>query len=163
MNVNIYNQFYNLLIFIITGIVLGILFDIFRIIRKSFKTPDFITYIEDIIFWIVAGSILLFSIFQFNNGEIRNYVIIGLILGSSIYLLTISKYFIKINVKLLNLIKSIIEFPIQLIYQFLDKILLNPINKLFHKMLKKAKNFSSKNKENEKKDKLIDNYKKIEQ
>ena len=44
------NQAFTFIIFILNGFIIGILFDIFRILRKSFKTPDSITYIEDIIF-----------------------------------------------------------------------------------------------------------------
>ena len=38
--------------FFIIGIIIGILFDIFRVIRKSFKTPDTLTFIEDLLFLI---------------------------------------------------------------------------------------------------------------
>ena len=44
------NQAYAFLIFILNGLIVGILFDVFRILRKAFKTSDFITYIQDIIF-----------------------------------------------------------------------------------------------------------------
>lgn len=127
MNVNIYNQFYNVLIFIITGIVIGILFDSFRILRRSFKTPDIITFIEDIIFWILVGVILLFSIFNFNNGEIRSYIFVGLGIGIITYILTISKYFIKISVKILVTIKNIIYFPFKQIFKFCQKFIFHPI------------------------------------
>jgi len=66
-------------IFILTGILIGIIFDIFRVLRKSFKTSDLITYIEDIIFWLLSGSLLFFTIYKFNNGEVRNYVLLGII------------------------------------------------------------------------------------
>ena len=42
------NQAYLFLIYCLCGIIIGIFFDIFRILRKSFKTNDFVTYIEDI-------------------------------------------------------------------------------------------------------------------
>jgi len=61
------NQAYTFIIFIINGIINGILFDCFRIARKSFKTSDVITYVEDILFWIIAGIITLYFIFVFNN------------------------------------------------------------------------------------------------
>ncbi len=41
-------------IFIINGLIIGLLFDFFRILRKSFNTKDLITYIQDIIFWIIS-------------------------------------------------------------------------------------------------------------
>ena len=79
------NQAYIFLIFILDGLLIGIIFDIFRIIRKTFKTSDTLTYIQDIIFWIISGILLLFSIFKFNNGEIRAYIFIGIAFGVFIY------------------------------------------------------------------------------
>ena len=110
-----------MLLFILTGIVIGVLFDIFRIIRRSFKTPDFLTYIEDILFWLMAGIILLFTIFTFNNGEIRLYIFVSLLFGLTIYLLTLSKFFIKINVKIIGIIKKIQQKINELQEQF-DKL-----------------------------------------
>lgn len=115
-------QLYSLVIFTISGIAIGIFFDIFRILRKSFKTPDIITYIEDILFWIISGIFFLFVLFKFNNGQIRNYVIIGLLLGIIIYTFTISKYFIKVSVNIINVIKKILFYPIKLIWGVLKKV-----------------------------------------
>ncbi|MBO5478942.1 MAG: spore cortex biosynthesis protein YabQ [Clostridia bacterium] len=61
------NQAYTFLVFIINGIIIGFLFDCFRILRKSFKTSDIITYIEDILFWIITGIVTLYFIFFYNN------------------------------------------------------------------------------------------------
>lgn len=134
MNINVYYQLFNLLAFTITGIAIGVLFDIFRIIRKSFKTPDFITYIEDIIFWILTGAILLFTIFTFNNGEIRIYVFVGLILGLCIYILTLSKYFIKISVRILMIMKKILYTPIRIVMSLISKFILKPLSTFSQKI-----------------------------
>ena len=134
MNINVYYQLINLIIFAMTGIVIGVLFDIFRVIRKSFKTPDFVTYIEDIIFWILAGIILLFTIFTFNNGEIRVYIFIGLILGLCLYILTLSKHFIKINVTMLQFVKKILYTPILAVLKFITKFIINPTTYLIEKL-----------------------------
>ena len=133
---NIYNELLNLIIFIFTGIIIGILFDIFRIIRRSFKTPDILTYIEDVIFWLLTGVILLFTIFKFNNGEIRIYLFIGLIIGLTIYLLTISRYFIKICVKILLVLKKIFYYPINLIVKYI----IRPFSSVFSKITKTISN-----------------------
>lgn len=117
------NQAYLFFIFILNGIVIGILFDFFRILRKSMKTKDFVTYIEDILFCIITGIIIIYSIFYFNSGEFRIYIFIGLLIGCSIYLLTISQYVVKINVyiltKFIEICKkvfNIIFLPIRFIY-----------------------------------------------
>lgn len=129
MENGILTQLYSMLVFIISGIFIGIFFDIFRILRKSFHTPDIITYIEDVLFWLITGLFLIFVIFNFTNGEIRIYNIIGLILGSLLYMILISKIFIKINVKIVLFIKKIVIsitkiliIPIQFLAKILQKI-----------------------------------------
>ena len=122
------NQAYLFAIFIIIGVIICLLFDFFRILRRVFKTADFITYIEDIIFWILTGFIVLYSVFTFNNGEIRIFMFLGIMLGVIAYMLFLSKYIIKINVKIFNFVKLIIKTPIMFIYKILKKYLFNPIN-----------------------------------
>ena len=92
------NQTYLFIVFTIVGIIIGVLFDIFRILRKSFKTKDIVTYMEDILFWILTGIIILFSMYKFSNGELRFFMIIGIIMGTLMYMITFSRYVIKISV-----------------------------------------------------------------
>ena len=61
-------QVYNFFIFIILGMIVAFIFDVFRILRKTFKTNNIITYLEDILFWIISGFLIMLSIFTFNNG-----------------------------------------------------------------------------------------------
>lgn len=129
------NQAYLFMMFVINGILIGFLFDVFRILRKSFKTKDIITYIEDISFWILAGVLTLYFIFYYNNGEIRFYIFLGIILGILIYILTISKYIIKFSVTIINFVKDIINkviqivfYPLKLIINFIRKLLFRPIS-----------------------------------
>lgn len=129
------NQAYLFLIFSINGILIGILFDIFRILRRSFKTKDIVTYIEDIIFWILTGLLILYSIFTFSNGELRLYMFIGIFIGCILYMLLLSKYFININVKIVLFIKKVLTkillvliIPFKIIFKFLRKILFKPIH-----------------------------------
>ncbi len=125
------NQAYLFALFIVNGILIGILFDIFRILRKTFKTSDFITYIEDIIYWIITGFLTLFFIFRYNNGEIRLYIFVGIILGGLMYMLTLSKYIVKFSVIITTAIKNIIiKITSILLYPFkiIKKILFRPIS-----------------------------------
>lgn len=138
------NQAYLFVIFVINGILIGLLFDIFRILRKTFKTTDFITYIQDIAFWIMAGSITLAFIFYYNNGEIRFYVFLGIILGVLTYILTISKYVIDISVKIINCIKNIITtiikiilLPLKAIWKTINRFLFRPFFFIFINIRKK--------------------------
>ena len=129
------NQANLFLIFTINGILIGLLFDIFRVLRKSFKTPDIITYIEDFFFWLITGFILLYSIFTFSNGEVRFYMFIAIFLGCLIYMIVFSKAVIHINVsiikfviKILNIIIKIFAIPVNALINILQKISLKPIH-----------------------------------
>ncbi len=153
------NQLFCLLIFILTGLVIGILFDIFRILRKSFKTTDFITYLEDIIFWILTGCIMLFSIFIFNNGEIRSYVFIGIAIGIILYMLVISRFFIRISVNIIKFIKKILSYPIKLIKNVVTKIILKPTLKILkniHDLTKNKPKHINKHKKMDKKEGILE-------
>lgn len=129
------NQANLFLVFTINGILIGLLFDIFRILRKSFRTSDIITYCEDLLFWILTGFLLLYSIFTFSNGEVRFYMFLAVFCGCLIYMLLFSKYFIGINVKIIEIIKkivitvfSVIILPIKIVIKFFKKIFFKPIN-----------------------------------
>ena len=131
------NQAHLFLIFVINGILIGLLFDMFRISRKVIKTSNFITYIEDILFWILTGIIILYSIFVFNNGQLRFYMFLGIILGAICYLLFISSYVIRINVKIIN----IIFMPIKFIINLFRRIFMRPVTFLFINTRKIFTNF----------------------
>ena len=100
------NQLHLFIFFLIDGIIIGIIFDIFRILRKTFKHKDFVIYLQDILFWILTGILLLYTTFIFNDSEIRLYMILSSFLGFIIYLFTISKFFINISVKIILFIKN---------------------------------------------------------
>lgn len=102
------NQLTQFFLYVASGMAISIFFDIFRVLRKSIKTSNIITYIEDTIFWIIVGLFLIWEIFTISYGELRWYIFIGIILGISLYLVTISKLFIKVNVKVLDILKKIL-------------------------------------------------------
>ena len=132
------NQAFAFIVFILNGFIIGILFDVFRILRKSFKTPDFITCFEDIAFWIISGFILLYSIFKFNNGELRFFIFLGIFIGISIYLLIFSKLFIKVSIFIIEIIKklvhTIIIVPAKFIIKTFKIIIINPILHIIKKV-----------------------------
>ena len=139
------NQSFLFFIFIFNGVVIGIVFDIFRILRKSFKTSNIITYMEDVLFWIITGIILIYSIFVFNNGEIRGYMFAALILGILLYMLTISRYVIKVSVYIIQFIKKIIRtllkaitVPLLYVLKGIRKIFIKPISFIFINLQNKS-------------------------
>ena len=119
-----YTQGQIFILFFLLGIVIGSIYDIFRVIRKNFKTSDFVTQIEDIIFLIIAGILILCFILKFCIGEIRFYVFIAIFLGISLYFLTISKPYVIILNIVVKFCKKILSFFVNLIkipYIFIKK------------------------------------------
>ena len=145
------NQLTTLLIFFLTGVIIGFVFDFFRILRRSFKTSDIVTYIQDFMFWICTGAILLFSIFKFNNGELRGYIFIGTIFGVIAYMLFLSKHLINLFTKILIFLKKILSYPFKVIFNFVKKHIYTPIQKI----VKNIPKFTLKNK---KKDNLSNKF-----
>lgn len=143
------NQTYLFIIFILNGFLIGILFDVFRILRKSFKTSDFLTSIEDIIFWILTAFIILYSVFKFNNGRLRAFLFVGIAFGVLIYVLAFSKIFIKINLCIINFAKKVFYYliivPISFIFKIL-KIIFKPTSFIIINIRKSLSNFKSKTK-----------------
>ena len=141
------NQAYLFLIFIANGIIIGILFDFFRILRRSFKTADIITYLEDFIFWILTGIIILYSVFIFNNGGIRLYIFFAIAIGIICYMLFASEYIIKINVtiitylkKILGILFDILSIPFKISYKFLRRLFFKPISFIIINLSKNSTN-----------------------
>ena len=139
----IINQVYLFLIFIINGVIIGILFDFFRILRKSFKTSDIITYFEDFLFWILTGFSILYFIFVFNNGEIRLFMFLGIAVGIALYMLIFSSLFIKINVSVITFFKRIFIKVLEIIlipFRFLKKLFFKPISFIIINVRKSSTN-----------------------
>lgn len=132
------DQAYLFIVFSLTGVVIGILFDFFRILRRSFKTSNIITYVEDVLFWILTGVLILYNIWYFNNGEIRIYMLLGIIMGLLIYMLTLSNIIVSLFSKILKMLIRILEIPFKTIISIFHKII-TIIIKIFNKFTKKIK------------------------
>ena len=160
------NQLHLFVIFLISGILVGLVFDFFRILRKSFKHPDIVIYIQDVLFWIITGIILLYLSFLFNDGEIRIFMILGSILGFFIYMFTVSKMIIKISVYIILKIKKIIYsilktilIPIKYLIKIIRKIFSKPFTFLVINVKKSIKSIHlSKNKKIKNKEKIKEGF-----
>lgn len=100
-------------LFLSIGIIIGFIYDLFRVLRKCFKTPDYITFIEDLTFVTITGLIIIQSIIYISNGEVRFFLFIGIFLGLIIYILTISNLCVIILYVFVKFTKKILEIPIK--------------------------------------------------
>ncbi len=116
------------------------MFDFFRVLRKRLLRPRDIVNIfarHTILdfYWYFYMCIL--HVYTFNSGEIRLYEFIGILIGTTIYFLTISKYFIKINSVVLNILTKIFYILLIVPLKTINKTIIKPIVTFFDKIIHK--------------------------
>ncbi|MBU5439295.1 spore cortex biosynthesis protein YabQ [Tissierella sp. MSJ-40] len=100
------------------GLIGGLVYDIYRVMRYYSKPKKLGTFIEDFLFWIGMALIFFYVLIKSNWGEIRGYIILGFILGSFVYIKILSKVVYSILIKVCkwilkgtNKIIKTIKFP----------------------------------------------------
>jgi spore cortex biosynthesis protein YabQ len=106
------------------GIIIGILYDIYRVLKGSRRGDRFITSIWDIIFLAAAMLVVLWALFSSNYGDIRAYVFIGFIVGFFLY----DRILSRIAVALFLFIKRNVVF----FFKTTNNILILPFKFLFN-------------------------------
>ena len=145
------NQAFLFLIFTFNGVFIGLVFDFFRILRQGFKTTNFLTYIEDILFWVISGVSIIYSMVNFSNGALRFFMVIGLVIGFVTYILTISKYIRKFSISILIFLKKAMKYILHIFlypFKIVYKLLYTPLKNIFSKIHSNIKklHFSTKSK-----------------
>lgn len=83
-----------------TGIFLGVLFDIYRVLRWRFRPQWLITTVADLIYCLLAAAVAFGALLFSNWGEFRFYVVIALLSGVFAYYRLASRYVSKFIVAL---------------------------------------------------------------
>ena len=87
---------------IFAGIITGMLFDIYRLLRGFENPKKILTFLEDILFWILASLIAFVFLLLTNYAYMGVYVYMYIALGIYIYIKLISKIFIKIQYRIMK-------------------------------------------------------------
>ena len=87
------NQTYIFAFAVYGGLIMGLIYDIMRIIRRLFKNNKALTLVLDIIFLIACIAIAFLVLFLAYDGRFRIFPFIGYIVGFCIYMVGISKLF----------------------------------------------------------------------
>ena len=99
---------------LVTGVILGLVYDILRIVRRIVKHGVIMIAVEDAVFWMIAGVAAFCVIFAENDGNVRWFAIAGLAAGMTAYFATISRLIVKyiswILIKLKEIICKIVVF-----------------------------------------------------
>lgn len=110
--------------FILVGVIYGIIFDFFRALRKTKKRKDFVVSIQDIIYFIIVGVILVIAMYMHTLDSIRIYPFLSIILGVIIYMSTLSSRIENVFIALIKAFNKIVAFiflPLDIFRQIFAK------------------------------------------
>lgn len=143
------NQLVEFLYSMTGGIAIGLLYDLFRIKRRTVKTRVFFIHFEDIVFWTAALIIGLLTVYAANGGVLRGYILVGIVLGVITYFLLVSRIVIflmtlilKFTGAIIEIVFRIISFPFRLLYRIIKKpslFIINIVLKLINRIKKSIK------------------------
>ena len=115
LQINIIDEFYIFLFSINYGLILGGIYDCYKVLRYFSKPKKFLTAVEDILFWLIITLIIFFFLLNKTDGIIRGFVIFGFIIGYIFYIKVISKYSYYLLKKIFWLIFTVINEIIKII------------------------------------------------
>jgi spore cortex biosynthesis protein YabQ len=129
MVISISQQLGLLMFSIVAGLITGILFDSYRLIRGLSNVNKIITFIEDTLFWIFTSVVVFVFLVYENYAYIGMYVYMCIAIGIYLYIKLISKLYLNYQYNLFRTLgkiarvgKNLILYPFQfIIYSFRRK------------------------------------------
>lgn len=108
----------------LAGALLGVFYDVFRLVRRFLRHKTAVVAIEDALFWLLSTAFVFIFLLRLNFGELRGFTFIGLGLGTFIYFLLISPFFIKLATIIISAVfrpvKKTLKFgqkSVKIVYQ----------------------------------------------
>ncbi len=84
------------LFFTLHGALLTMSYDVLRALRRSARHSLLLLSLEDFLFWMAAGFQTFYLAFRESDGAIRGYAVVGMLLGSVLYHVTLSPVIVKL-------------------------------------------------------------------
>lgn len=130
METSVQSQTYIFLATLIAGIVIGLIYDFYRLFRYYSRPKKIKTFIQDLLFWLFLSLMIVIFVHHVNEGELRGFIFIGFTIGIILYSRLLSK-------KIIRFISYIIDLIIDKVKKIF-KIIFRPFN-LFKGEVKKVK------------------------
>ena len=107
----------------VTGLLMGGAFDGYRVVSSELRFPRWILPVLDIGYWLAAALAAFRVLYASNNGEVRVYVYLGLLIGICFYFLTLSRIVILIVRWLITAVRAIIRVLLRTV----DLLVIRPV------------------------------------
>lgn len=100
------SQFFAFGVTVLMGITVGTLFDFYRVTKGVVCQRKVFAYLGDLLFWVISTLVVFFLLLIGNWGEVRFYVVIGVLAGALAYIKLFSRLVVTILLRLIALIKK---------------------------------------------------------
>lgn len=116
-------QFFSLIWMLGSGVVLGVVFDVYRVLQKKLHIRGWLISLLDLLYWMGSTLFVFYVLLSSNDGQLRLYIFVALCLGLWIYFKKWSSLVIQI---VLWLIKAF-EMVIKWIFVLFDALVIRPL------------------------------------
>jgi spore cortex biosynthesis protein YabQ len=125
--VTLYTQALTMLVMLVAGLLLGVLLDAYRIIKKLIPLRGWLLACTDLVYWLFAAYLVFGLLWLSNWGELRFYIFVSIITGFLLYMRCLSSGMSRVLHGLLSGLATVLGWLTQLIWI----VLCLPIVKLF--------------------------------
>jgi spore cortex biosynthesis protein YabQ len=100
---------------VVVGVVVGLFYDFFRVLRKTAPHGYLAVQLEDLFFWLAVTVLVFYYMLHRNYGEIRFFSLLGMGVGVVLYFVTVSRFIVKISVAIVEYLKKVIAAVVRII------------------------------------------------
>ncbi len=86
------SQLIGLAVTVLTGVITGVSFDLYRVARWAFRPGRAVTAICDVVFWLFAATVVFAFLLAYSWGEVRFYMFVGFAMGFGIYRMVLGRH-----------------------------------------------------------------------
>ncbi len=98
-----------------SGALITVVYDVLRIFRRAVSHNNFWIGVEDFFFWIWMAFWSFSVLYRENDGDLRFYTILAMVLGMFVYHRTISEPIVKVLGKILKKVLKISLYPMKML------------------------------------------------
>ncbi len=103
------DQVYAFTITVALGLLAGVFYDFFRVMRRMLRPPRWLLFCLDLAFWLVMTVVVFIVLLASVSGEVRAYVLVGMGLGGCFYVLLFSRAVFRLTYFLVRKTATIIS------------------------------------------------------
>ena len=108
---------------VLSGNVLGVVFDAYRVVSREVRLHRFVLSLLDLLYWLAAAVLVFRVLYETNLGEVRLFVFLGLLFGISMYFAFFSRWTILAVRWSIEMFRRLVRFTIKMF----DLLIIRPI------------------------------------